>query len=133
MVQSGLKEIGWYPVSLTAEGQVDPVLGYLPERPMVFQCDAGGFALPKGAKRLASSPGWENQAFRLGTNAYALQFHLEVTPAIVDRWIKEHREELVRVPYVSAEKIRIDTRSYAAMLAYCGERFLSKFLERISN
>jgi GMP synthase (glutamine-hydrolysing) len=131
--QGSLKEVGWYPISITPEGQVDSLLGYLPERPTVFQWHGSGFELPSGAKRLASSPYYENQAFRVGRNVYGLQFHLEVTPNMIDRWIDEHSKDLAQVPYVSPEKIRADTESYAPALRYYGERFLSEFMRRASG
>ncbi len=45
--------------------------------------------LPAGAVHLASSPGCENQAFRLGRLAWGIQFHIETTPATVRRWAAE--------------------------------------------
>jgi len=125
------KEIGWFPVSLAPEGQLDSLLGYLPERPMVFQWHGEGFDLPQGALRLASSLHYDNQAFRIGRSVYGLQFHLEMTPAMIDRWIDEHWKELARIPYVSPDKIRADTRSYSRELKYYGERFFSEFVRRL--
>ena len=74
-----VKEIGWNPITITAHGQVDSSLGYLPENATVFQWHSDGFDLPAGAIRLASSAHYSTQAFRLGKIIYGLQFHLEVT------------------------------------------------------
>jgi GMP synthase (glutamine-hydrolysing) len=125
-----VKEIGWSPISITPHGQVDSLLGYLPENATVFQWHGDGFDLPSGAIRLASSVNYENQAFRLGKNIYALQFHLEVTPRMIERWIDVRSKDLAQAPYVSPEKIRTDTQSYAATLKYYGERFLTEFVRR---
>ena len=128
--RGNFKEIGWHPISVTPEGQMDSLLGYLPERPTVFQWHGDGFDLPAGAHRLASSVYYENQAFRIGRHVYGLQFHLEVTPAMIERWMEEHSKELAQVPYISPDKIRADTRSYSHTLKYYGERFLSQFIRR---
>ena len=128
-----VKEIGWSPISITPHGQVDSLLGYLPENATVFQWHGDGFDLPSGAIRLASSVHYENQAFRLGKNIYGLQFHLEVTPRMIERWIDERSKVLAQAPYVSPEKIRSDTRNYAPTLKYYGERFLSEFVRRSAH
>lgn len=125
-----VREIGWSPISVTAHGQVDSLLGYLPENATVFQWHGDGFDLPSGAIRLASSVHYENQAFRLGKSIYGLQFHLEVTPRMIERWIDERSKDLAQAPHVSPEKIRSDTRNYAPTLKYYGERFLSEFVRR---
>jgi GMP synthase-like glutamine amidotransferase len=128
--QGNIKEIGWLPVSITVEGQVDSIVGYLPERPMVFQWHTSGFELPKGATKLAYSSHYDTQAFRIGKNAYGLQFHLEVTPAIVERWLDDRSKELAQIPYVSPDKIRVDTRTYAKTLKNYGEKLFSHFIRR---
>ena len=125
-----VKEIGWCSVSITPHGQVDSLLGYLPENATVFQWHGDGFDLPSGAIRLASSANFENQAFRVGRAIYGLQFHLEVTPRMIERWIDERSKDLAQAPYVSPEKILADTQSYGATLKYYGERFLSEFVRR---
>ena len=45
-----------------------------------------GFDLPPGAQLLAAGDIFPNQAFRYGFNAFGVQFHPEVTRAIIHRW-----------------------------------------------
>ena len=130
--QGNFKEIGWYPISITLEGEMDPLLGHIPNKALVFHWHGDSFDLPRGAQRLASSTYYQNQAFRLGKNVYGLQFHLEVTPTMVERWLDEHGKELAQIPYISPDKIRADTRSYSVDLKHYGERFFSGFIRRFS-
>ncbi len=44
--------------------------------------------LPEGAQPLARSEKTKNQAFRFGS-ALGLQFHLEVTPTLLEEWLEE--------------------------------------------
>src|ERR1700730_12703720 len=63
--QGRVKEIGWSPISITPHGQVDSLLGYLPEIATVFQWHGHGFELAAGAIRLASLVTQYNQDFPL--------------------------------------------------------------------
>lgn len=126
-----VKEIGWSPISITPHGQVDSLLGYLPEIATVFQWHSDGFDLPAGAIRLASSTHYSNQAFRVGKTIYGLQFHLEVTPRMIERWIDERSKDLALAPYVLPDKILSDTHNHAPTLKYYGERFLTEFIRRV--
>jgi GMP synthase (glutamine-hydrolysing) len=128
-----VKEIGWYPISITPHGQVDSPLGYLPESPIVFQWHSEGFDLPSGALRLASSVCYENQAFRLGKNIYGLQFHLEMTSTMIERWMDEHSKDLAQIPYIHPDKIVSDTQNYLPALKYYAEKFLSEFIRRATK
>ncbi len=82
------KEVGWHPIQLTEAAKSDPVFSALPQELTVLHWHGDTFHLPNGAVHLARSPRCENQAFRWGENTYALQFHLEVTPAMVTSWVK---------------------------------------------
>lgn len=130
--QGNFKEVGWYPISMTLEGEMDPLLGHIPNKAIVFHWHGDSFDLPRGAHRLASSSYYLNQAFRLGRNVYGLQFHLEITPSMVERWLDEQWKELAQVPYISPDKIRADTGSYSPTLKHYGERFFSEFIRRVS-
>ena len=91
----GKKEIGWYEVTLTDEGMQDPCVSQLAcdgrHAAWVFQWHGDTFDLPGGAVRMASSDVYPNQAFRYSDRVYALQFHIEVTPAIVFNWLKDEK------------------------------------------
>jgi GMP synthase-like glutamine amidotransferase len=93
-------EIGWLDVSLTLAGTTDPVLGVLPPRATVFQWHHYTFALPPRGEALAESAICL-QAFRLdGQPAWGIQFHAEVTDAMISAWMDEDPEDL---PVTAAE------------------------------
>jgi GMP synthase (glutamine-hydrolysing) len=84
-------EIGWHPVELTDAAADDPVLGQLPERFDSFQWHYYTYDVPAGAIELARSRIC-TQAYRLGDNAWGVQFHPEVTLAQVQSWVDEKEE-----------------------------------------
>ncbi len=84
--KSPQKEIGWYPLMREPGADGDPLAAPFGQTETVFQWHGDTFALPTGAVRLASSPRCPEQGFRYRDNVYALQFHLEVTEAIVRAW-----------------------------------------------
>jgi GMP synthase (glutamine-hydrolysing) len=78
-------EVGLLPVSMTGEARSDPVFGEAPHELVTLQWHGDTFDLPDGAVRLASSPTYENQAFRFEL-AYGVQFHLEVSVDMAREW-----------------------------------------------
>jgi GMP synthase (glutamine-hydrolysing) len=84
-----VKEIGWFEIELTGEGAADPLFAGVGPRETVFQWHGETFDLPPGARWLASSTACCHQAFRIGSSAYALQFHLEVTPEMIADWCSQ--------------------------------------------
>jgi GMP synthase (glutamine-hydrolysing) len=84
----GLVEIGYYPLRPTEPGKD---LGPWPEQ--VYHWHREGLTLPSGAVRLATGDTFENQAFSVGSSAYGIQFHPEVTRLTMHRWgvIGAHR------------------------------------------
>jgi len=105
------KEIGWYPLRLTPEAQEDRLLTGCGRDQTVFQWHGDTFDLPAGAVPLARSELCENQAFRYGESAYALQFHIEVTARMIDRWLDEedNRREVAALDYIDPRVIRSRT------------------------
>src|SRR3954469_6689989 len=85
-------EIGWFDVARTDEGAADPLLGRLPARFLAYEWHSYVFALPAGAVELARSSVC-SQAFRLGDRAWAVQFHPEVVPAIVEEWALDYESD----------------------------------------
>jgi GMP synthase (glutamine-hydrolysing) len=97
------KEIGWYPLTLSAEAAGDALWHDVPQAFMGFHWHGDIFDLPSGALRLASSQLTENQAFRYGTNAYGFLFHMEVNEAMVREWVGNFSGELARAKIDGAE------------------------------
>ena len=95
------REIGWFPVN----GVRDAAPGFrFPPEFLAFHWHGETFDLPAGAVRLARSAACANQAFQVGRNTLALQFHLETTPAGAKALIEHCRDELVPGPYVQTEQ-----------------------------
>jgi len=82
------KEIGWCNIELTREGMNDMFFQKLPKTFKVFQWHEDEFDIPEGAIHLAKAKLCRNQAFKVGSNAYGLQFHIEVTEDMIDAWVK---------------------------------------------
>jgi GMP synthase-like glutamine amidotransferase len=84
----GEPEVGILPVELTDEGRVDPVMGSLEGHILTLQWHGDTFDLPVGAVRLAGSDAYPNQAFRFGSCAYGVQFHIEVSAEMAEEWAR---------------------------------------------
>jgi GMP synthase (glutamine-hydrolysing) len=88
--QDNLIEAGYYPIAPTKDGAA---LMHWPDQ--VYQWHREGFGLPAGAKRLATNANFENQAVRFTENAYGVQFHPEMTLAMIYRWTTFAEHKLV--------------------------------------
>ena len=78
----GHVEVGYYAIRPTPAGLAlcDPW------PPYVYQWHREGFDLPPGADLLAEGDTFAVQMFRAGSAAYGIQFHPEVTHAMMCRW-----------------------------------------------
>ena len=118
----GWTEIGWYPLKATTAGTA---LMAWPS--MVYQFHREGFDLPAGATLLATGHHYENQAFRYGDNAWGIQFHGELTLAMMHRWVVRgaHRFDL---PGAQVGSLHLDGRLlHDAALRH----WMASFLDRI--
>ena len=77
-------ELGYYRIAPTADGH-SVCAAPFPDH--VYHWHREGFDLPKGAMLLAQGDAFPTQACRYGANAYGLQFHPEVTYAMICRWL----------------------------------------------
>jgi GMP synthase (glutamine-hydrolysing) len=83
---NAVKEIGWGAVHRTEAGHRDTLLAGFQDPEIVLHWHGETFDLPTAATWLAFSDDCRNQAFRYGSNVYAFQFHLEVTPDMIREW-----------------------------------------------
>ncbi len=74
-------EVGYYPIEPTEAGH-----RFMPWPKKVYQWHREGFDLPSGAELLARGETYPNQAFRVGPAAFGIQFHPELTLAMMYRW-----------------------------------------------
>jgi GMP synthase-like glutamine amidotransferase len=125
-----LPEVGVLPVELSDEGRRDPVFSVLPPTLPTLQWHGDTFDLPAGAVRLAGSEPYPNQAFRF-ENAYGVQFHLEVSPAMAREWmgVPEYAASLERT--IGGETLlrEVDERA-DEMLAH-GRTLFERWLDRV--
>jgi GMP synthase (glutamine-hydrolysing) len=82
------QEIGWYGVALTAEGLRDRLFRGVVSPLTVFQWHGDTFDVPEGGKLLCRSDVVPNQAFKVGSCAYGLQFHVEASQEMVEAWMR---------------------------------------------
>ncbi len=94
------REIGWFPVELSAAGRHHPLFADFPARFEAYHWHGDTFGLPAGATHVASSAGCVQQAFAWGTRVVGLQFHLESTPGSATALIEHAADEIVPAPYV---------------------------------
>ena len=93
VVRSPQEEIGWFDIDLTSEGVKDPLFKGLDARIEVYQWHGDMAVVPEGGVHLARSGQCPMQAFRVGQNAYGLQFHAEITAKSIDAWSMDYAPE----------------------------------------
>jgi GMP synthase (glutamine-hydrolysing) len=86
------KEIGWYDVNITDIGEKDLFNGIGSKTIRVFQWHGDTYDLPRDAAVMATSKLYP-QAFRIGS-AVGIQFHLEVNCEMIEKWIREYKNEM---------------------------------------
>jgi len=97
----------------------DALLADVPFTPTVVQWHEDVVVdLPPGAVLLASSSKYPNQAFRVGTRAWGLQFHIETPPEMVRHWGREYGSPVVQAgqdPVALAERAVGELEEVAAV------------------
>lgn len=88
------KEIGWFPVTLSDAAASDPLWRGVDRTFIPFHWHGDAFEIPSGAVSLASSEITPIQAFRHGTNAYGLLFHLELDEVMLRGMLDHFGDDL---------------------------------------
>jgi GMP synthase (glutamine-hydrolysing) len=115
-------EVGWFGLTATEAGRS---LLEWPDR--VHQFHREGFSLPGGAVLLAEGAAdtFPNQAFSYGPSAFGIQFHIELTAAMVKRWT-ERIGERAKLPGGQAAELHFEGR---ALHDWKTSAFLDQFLD----
>ncbi len=88
VVRSPQEEIGWFDAELTQAAAADPLWAGVEPAVPVVQWHGDMFEVPQGGELLATGAPCPHQAFGW-KRAYGLQFHVEVTPNILETWFAE--------------------------------------------
>lgn len=125
----GRAEIGYFPIQPTFAGE--DFAGHLgiPWPSHVYQWHREGLDDPAGVTVLATGGDFPVQAIRVGQAAFGLQFHPEVTHAMVYRWTTRAHE---RLAMPGAQEARLHHRGrfmYDAAVALWLDAFLTQWLE----
>jgi GMP synthase-like glutamine amidotransferase len=101
------KEIGWFPVQRHVDALDHEILTGFPGTFTPFHWHGETFDLPQDARMLGSSSACRIQGFLYGDHLLALQFHLEITPEIVEGLLKHASDDMPEGPFVqSVREIR---------------------------
>lgn len=118
----GIAEIGYFPVQPTAAGKPFDLPG------QVYHWHREGFELPKGATLLAQGETFTNQAFCYG-RACGLQFHPEMTEAMIDKWTTLGAEQLTLTGAQPRQQQLEKYPIYGPAIAIWLEKFLTRWLD----
>ncbi len=125
-------EIGFAPIVLSEEGRRSPLAPFgAPDAPPVLHWHGDTFDLPEGARLLASTPVCPHQAFMIGSHTLALQFHLEVRPHELERWLIGHVGEIRATPGVSVAGLRADAARHGPALERAARAVFARWLDGI--
>ena len=109
VISSPIPEFGWHPVDMTESGQIDAIAGSLGERLQVMQYHFDTFVLEGVDAEILGVNGDLLQAYRIGSHAWGIQFHIEANPSVVYAWIAAFEEDM-RSAGVDFDTIRRETR-----------------------
>jgi GMP synthase-like glutamine amidotransferase len=124
-------EIGWGGIDLAPPCRDDPLFADLPAFLRVMHWHGETFDVPAGGQLLISSAACPHQAFRLGTSAWGVQFHLEVTPEAVEGFLTGSPDDLAGVPG-GADAIRAATPACLAELAPVRDLVCGRFARLVA-
>jgi len=121
------KEIGWAPLTLTAEGRASALapLGATP----VLHWHGDNCELPAGCAKLAATEHCPVQAFMRTPSQLALQFHLETEPARFESWLVGHTVELNKAG-LDPRELRTQARTVGPATRAIGQSVLGAWLDK---
>jgi GMP synthase-like glutamine amidotransferase len=96
------REIGWHPISPARDfsGSLFDLREAEPVPDRVLHWHGETFDLPSGARHLFSSTACEQQAFQYESHILGLQFHMEMTPRVLEEVARNCEQDLEPGRYV---------------------------------
>lgn len=121
----GHAEIGYCEVRPAPGGD-----GFLDEPMRFYQWHEETFEIPHGAEHLAAGDVFPAQAYRYGANVYGIEFHPEMTAAMIARWSGSDAglQNIARYAGPTRTQQLDDHARYGAASGRWLEGFLDRFL-----
>jgi len=127
-----LPEIGWYQIFI---GKSNKDFKELLEDPFhVLDWHGDRILLPNKAELIASSARCKEQFFRIGDFAYGLQFHIETTGGMINKWIKEDKEFVFKGLGSNGQEIlKEENKKYIDKTFFKRKLLINKLFELLDN
>ena len=124
-------ELGFSPLEVVTDSATEPWLQNCPTNLHIMQWHFDTFDLPKQATLLMTNDICKHQAYRIDTNIYGFQFHLEVTPDIIRDWLAA-KSDWINTHYPNLDQqieqqINIHTDSAATFAKQVAQHWLTLF------
>ena len=127
-----LPEIGWSQIFIDKSNRDFKELFEEPFNVLHWHGDR--ILLPNKAVLIASSMRCKEQFFKIGEFAYGLQFHIETNGAMIDKWIKEDKEFIIKGLGSNGQEIlREDNKKYIDKTFLKRKLLISKLFELLDN
>ena len=125
-----LHEVGFGAISWQKEVAEVPWLQGIPTHQLVLHWHGDRCRLSQHAELLATTLHCPEQAFQIGQHAVGLQFHVEASPASIERWI-EADQAFIHSAGSSGTRIRRDQERFQSSLEREGNRLLDQLLNHL--
>ncbi len=121
----GIREVGFHELQPVSESDA-----FLQAPAHFYQWHGEGFTLPENCELLARGKQFPNQAFRYQSNTYGLQFHPEVSRAVMESWFENGGEALSFPGAHSADRQLQDESQYGALMENWCLDFMQDWADR---
>jgi len=127
-----LPEIGWSQIFIDKSNRDFKAL--LEDPFHVLHWHGDRILLPNKAVLIASSARCKEQFFRIGNFAYGLQFHIETTGGMINKWIKEDKEFVFKGLGSNGQEIlKEENKKYIDKTFFKRKLLISKLFELLDN
>ncbi len=127
-----LPEIGWSQILLDKSNKDFKPLFEEPFHVLHWHGDR--ILLPNKAVLIASSERCKEQFFRIGKFAYGLQFHIETTGGMINNWIKEDKEFVLKGLGSNGQEIlKEENKKYIDKTFFKRKHLINKLFELLDN
>ena len=127
-----LPEIGWSQIFIDKSNKDFKELFEDPFHVLHWHGDR--ILLPNKAVLIASSSRCKEQFFRIGNFAYGLQFHIETTGGMINNWIKEDKEFVLKGLGLNGQEIlKEENKRYIDKTFLKRKLLISKLFELLDN